>query len=171
MTFRPIAWSALTLALAAGAACRAPATAEAPDAPSAPVAPATPVTETTACTPVASGAVTLDEETLPDFLSDNLDEAVALRITVARPTPAQEEAGSLADLNDDRLVLSYSAGLGEGGWEMLAPAGAYRTEGSGWAVDGMFVVRSGGMHQGIISYALETPATPAAPACATGVTL
>ncbi len=175
MSFRPVMIAALTLTVATGAACKGAAdtpaaeTAAAP-APSLPAT--TPITAATDCTPLASGVVTLDrQDALPDFLNDNLDQPVALRFTVARPTPDEEQAGFGADIDDGRLLVTYSSGLGEGGWEALAPEGAYREQGGGWAVDGVFVVRSGGMHQGIISYALETPATPPAPACANGATL
>ena len=75
----------------------------------------------------------------------NVDRIVRLRLAIAWPDDAMTEEKD----GFKRLVF----------WtrhdEFLFPAGAYRFQHGAYRVDGYFIARSGGVHQGIVSNAFE----------------
>lgn len=75
----------------------------------------------------------------------NYDKIVHVDISIEWPT-----ATTVAEKTGyQRLIFSTDDA------EFLFPKGSYRYEHGSWHVDGYFIVRSGGMHQGVVSNAFE----------------
>ncbi len=99
---------------------------------------------------VLSGSVTVRNYVkLESFLSRNLDKIVGLKIyfdSASHPAPL------VAGVSEKRFV-AYKR-IPETTSEIVASDGFYWLHG-GYQFDGYFVVKSGGMHQGVISYGLQ----------------
>ena len=93
---------------------------------------------------------------LLDAVSDRTDKLVGLQVYVE---PSSDKTFSkthyIASVDGGQFVLSKSEGNGGGGIEMVAPATEARWEHGGYVLDGFYLVKSGGLHQGIISVGLE----------------
>lgn len=73
----------------------------------------------------------------------NFDKIVRLKIDVTWPV----ETGSAEPSGYERLIFATSDS------EFLFPKGTYTYMHGSWVVDGYFIVTSGGMHMGTVSYA------------------
>lgn len=104
--------------------------------------------------PVYEGTVTPQNgERLTEMIGDNLDQVIGLRLAV-EPTADGSSPFSVSATSDSEQYLLLSVYRpDEGGREILVN-GEYRWEHGMWIVDGFFLVRSGGMHQGVLSYGL-----------------
>ncbi|WP_271068615.1 hypothetical protein [Caulobacter sp. NIBR1757] len=90
------------------------------------------------------------------FIADRLDQVVALRLSVTPGSDGDFKASNyLAQVSGDLFMVFKRAGATEGGIEVVLPKGEARLVGGAYVVEGFFVVRSGGMHQGTLSYGLE----------------
>lgn len=109
----------------------------------------------TVTVPVVEGGVTL--ATVDPFstaIDNQMDRVIGLKVRIEPHTEAERQAGYYADADEGYLNVGFSAGLGEGGYEIIIRDG-FRWEHGGWVIDGFYLVKSGGMHQGTISYGLE----------------
>jgi hypothetical protein len=88
------------------------------------------------------------------FVSDNLDAVVGVKIDVSPSDDEDfERQRYLASADDDMLAIFKGDGE-HGGIEVVVPKGSYGWQHGHHTVDGFFVVKSGGMHQGTLSYGL-----------------
>lgn len=104
--------------------------------------------------PVYSGGVTPENaERLTHALANRVDTIVGLKIDVA-PTDEKSPSGYLVDqITDDGGVFISTTYSGGGGVQINVPT-AYWRHGS-YIVDGFYVVKYGGMGQGIMGYQLK----------------
>jgi hypothetical protein len=93
-----------------------------------------------------------------ETVSRNMDKVIGLKVFVDPSTDAQfEKNGYLALYDDNERQLSVSKGppgVGGGGIEVVKNGLIDRTMGF-YVIDGFFIVKSGGLHQGIVSYGLQ----------------
>ncbi len=103
------------------------------------------------------GAVTAgNADRYTTFISDRLDQVVALRLRVTPGTvPDFKASNYLAEVSGDLFMVFKRSSATDGGIEVVLPKGEARLVGGAYVIDGFFVVRSGGMHQGTLSYGLE----------------
>jgi hypothetical protein len=85
------------------------------------------------------------------FLMNSLDTLVGLKVSF--PQSDSSEPGALTASADGGKFIGFVAGPGSE-TEMVADAGFAFQHGS-FVFDGFFVVKSGGMHQGIVSLYLD----------------
>jgi hypothetical protein len=92
------------------------------------------------------------------LVSRNLDKVIGLKVFVDPSTGAQfEKSGYLALYDENGRQLSVSKGPPgglEGGIEVVKNGLIDRTMGF-YVIDGFFIVKSGGVHQGVVSYGLQ----------------
>lgn len=80
-------------------------------------------------------------------VADHLDGIVGVQVWIE---PTEEgDATYQVGQDDERLVVSNET------YELLAPKGAWRWEHGRYVVDGFFLVKNGGVHQGVSSLGLE----------------
>ena len=100
----------------------------------------------------------VDASNVERFLNavgDNQDKIIGIRVAFDGMRPAKEPAnGYAADADDDQFVISYGT-LESPGIEMVAPKSEASWQHGSYVLDGFYVVKSGGMHQGTLSYGLE----------------
>ena len=87
------------------------------------------------------------------MIADNQDKIIGLQIGVAGGSDEQFAKFGYLVSNDEPDYFLVSAGK-DGGYEVLVKNG-YRWEHGGYVIDGFYLVKSGGMHQGTLSYGLE----------------
>jgi len=87
------------------------------------------------------------------MIADNQDKIVGLQVNVAGGSDEQFAKFGYLVSNDEPAYFLVSAGK-DGGYEVLIKDG-YRWEHGGYVIDGFYLVKSGGMHQGTLSYGLE----------------
>lgn len=105
--------------------------------------------------PAVEGNVALTTvDAFSNAIDERLDNVIGLKVRIEPPSPAELRGGYYADADEGYLNVGLSAGVGEGGYEIIIREG-FRWEHGGWVVDGFYLVKSGGMHQGIISYGLD----------------
>ncbi|MEJ2818507.1 DUF2939 domain-containing protein [Caulobacter sp. CCG-8] len=80
-------------------------------------------------------------------VADHLDGIVGVQVWI-EPSEGPEATYQVGQ-DDDRLVISNET------YELLAPKGAWRWEHGRYVVDGFFLVKNGGVHQGVSSLGLE----------------
>lgn len=91
------------------------------------------------------GAIAQDNSaSFANTISENEDKIIGIKVSVE---PGETD-GYLVNKGDDYL------GITAGEFELVVQSG-YRWEHGGYVVDGFYLVKGGGMHQGIISYGLE----------------
>lgn len=95
-------------------------------------------------------------ERVLNMIGDHQDKIVGLQVMFdATPRGAQAANGYTADKDDGRLfVVSYGT-LESPGIEMVVPKDEANYQHGGYVLDGFYLVKTGGMHQGTISYGLE----------------
>lgn len=116
--------------------------------------PATAMAQAQAEIPVYSGEVTADNaERLNAALANRVDTIVGLQVEVS-PTDDKSPAGYLVDqITADAGVFISTTYPQGGGVQINAPT-AYWRHGS-YIIDGFYVVKYGGMAQGILGYQLK----------------
>lgn len=104
--------------------------------------------------PVYSGQVTFENsERFTTALANRVDTIVGVKLTVD-PTDARSPSGYLVDQISDEGGAYISRTLGNMGGVQINVPSAYWRHGS-YVVDGFFVVKYGGMGQGIMGYQLQ----------------
>lgn len=87
-------------------------------------------------------------------ISNNVDRVIGLKITVQPGDNSDfSRSGYLAEVDGPQFVLSKSDPQ-NGGIEVVTN-GAVGRSGGMFMLDGIYVVKSGGMHQGIASFGLQ----------------
>lgn len=92
-----------------------------------------------------------------DFVSDNTDKIVSVKIWVDAKKHDNKKGVLVADISQKQLVI-YKTGMDGSGGDYDAEVVVndnYRYEHGQYVIDGFFVIKSGGMHQGILSYGLN----------------
>lgn len=103
-----------------------------------------------------TGTVTADNAAaFTEFVAKHQDKVIGLQVRIAPGTPTDFTAKHYLAEVDERLFVVFKRGADEGGIEVVAPK-----DEAGWlhgeyVLDGFYVVKSGGMHQGTLSYGLE----------------
>lgn len=90
-----------------------------------------------------------------DRLATFDDQVVGLRVRFR----SGEENGPRrrrysADLYEGDRLLIYATRPDQTGWELLVPKGSFGLDHGDYAVDGFFVVKTAGPHQGVLSLSL-----------------
>jgi hypothetical protein len=80
-------------------------------------------------------------------VADHVDGIVGVQVWI-EPSEGSDATYQVGQ-DDDRLVISNET------YELLAPQSAWRWEHGRYVIDGFFLVKSGGVHQGVSSVALE----------------
>ncbi len=101
----------------------------------------------------------VNAKTADRFLStmaNNVDKVIGVKVLVQPSRDGEHErTGYLASYSDDQLAISKSDPKGmEGGTEVVKNGLVQRMMG-GYSIDGMFIVKPGGLNQGIASFGLE----------------
>lgn len=103
-----------------------------------------------------TGTVTADNATrFTEFVAEHQDKVIGLQVRVTPGTPTDFAAKHYLAESDDRLFVVFKRGDDEGGIEVVAPKGEAVWLHGEYVLDGFYVVKSGGMHQGTLSYGLE----------------
>lgn len=104
--------------------------------------------------PVYSGQVTFENsERLTTAVANRVDTIIGVKLTVD-PTDARSPEGYLVDrMSDDGGAYVSRTQGNMGGIQINVPS-AYWRHGS-YVIDGFFVVKYGGMGQGIMGYQLQ----------------
>ena len=103
--------------------------------------------------PYAEGTVTQENgERFLDFISQNVDRVIGLRLVV-EPAP-EDGTFSVSAADEERRYLLLSVYRAEEGGTEVLINGEYRWEHGAWIVDGFFLVQPGGTHQGVNSFGL-----------------
>lgn len=94
-----------------------------------------------------------------DNVAGRIDKIVGLKVIIEPSTDADFRRKGYLAMKDGRL-FSVSAtptgGPGQsGGVEMVAPADEVGLMNGGFSLDGFYVIKNGGMHQGTVSVGLE----------------
>ena len=88
-------------------------------------------------------------------ISHNVDRVIGLKITVE---PSEEssfsQTGYIAEVDGRQFVMSKSDPRNGGGIEVVTNGAVGRDAGV-FDLDGIYIVKSGGMHQGIASFGLQ----------------
>jgi hypothetical protein len=95
---------------------------------------------------IVGGVSAENVDKFAEEISDHLDKIVGLKVSVE----AGDSGGMSAHVTEGMLVV-YRSG---GDFEIVANSG-YRYEHGAYVFDGFFIVKSGGMHQGVVSYGLQ----------------
>ena len=99
---------------------------------------------------------TLTESTYPEFekfIDDHVNKVIALKITVQRSS--SDAAPLQASAENGRLVVYLSSTLDEPSESEIVAGNGFSYQNGSYALDGLFTVNNGGMHQGVISYSLK----------------
>ena len=89
-------------------------------------------------------------------MSNNVDKVIGVRVLVEPSRDGTlERSGYLASFDDDQLVISKTDPKKmSGGVEVVKNGLVQRTMGY-YSIDGIFVVKPGGLNQGVASFGLE----------------
>lgn len=97
----------------------------------------------------------VNDQTVDRFLtaiSNNVDKVIGVRVVVyPGEGEADSRSGYYSSYDDEQLVISQT-GL-DGGIEVVKNGPSDRVMG-GYGIDGMFIVKPGGTHQGVSSFGL-----------------
>jgi hypothetical protein len=90
------------------------------------------------------------------LVSRNVDKVIGLKVYVDPNTDEQfERDGYLALYSENQLSVSKGPpGIGGGGIEVVKNGLIDRTMGF-YVIDGFFIVKGGGVHQGVASFGLQ----------------
>lgn len=103
-----------------------------------------------------TGTVTADNAaSFTEFVAKHQDKVIGLQVHVTPGTQADFTAKHYMAQTDDRLFVIFKRGDNNGGIEVVAPKGEAGWLHGDYVLDGFYVVKSGGMHQGTLSYGLE----------------
>jgi len=105
--------------------------------------------------PVISGAPTIqNSDKFIEVISSHTDQIVGLKLRVEKESSEVERATGFSARESDEgyLLISYYV-TGEEGYEVLINDG-YNWQHGGWDVDGFYIVKPGGSHQGQSSFGL-----------------
>jgi hypothetical protein len=102
---------------------------------------------------------TISPDNAPQFLVDvanRLDQIVGIKVEVV-PSGNDDPHKYLVDRDDRLFVISASAknNFAQEGIEIVAPYQEASFLHGSWVLDGFYVVKSGGVHQGIASFGLQ----------------
>lgn len=105
--------------------------------------------------PRAVGTVTADNAgRYTAFISERQDQLIAVKLTIRPSTDADfQDKHYLASIDGDLLVVFKEDG--EDSVEVVVAKDEARAVGGAYVLDGFYTVRSGGTHQGTLSYGLE----------------
>jgi len=99
---------------------------------------------------------TLTESTYPEFekfVDEHVNKVIALKITVERS--ASDAAPLQADANNGQLVVYLNSAPDEPSESEIVAGGGFSLHNGSYVLEGLFTVKNGGMHQGVISYSLK----------------
>ena len=99
---------------------------------------------------------TLTESTYPEFekfMDDHVNKVVGLKITVQRS--ASDAAPLQADADNGQLVVYLKSTPDEPSESEIVASNGFTYRNGSYAVDGLFIVKNGGTHQGVVSYSLK----------------
>ena len=99
---------------------------------------------------------TLTESTYPEFekfIDDHVNKVVGLKITVERS--ASDAAPLQASADNGQLVVYLNSTPDEPSESEIVAGNGFSYQGGSYILDGLFIVKNGGMHQGVISYSLR----------------
>jgi hypothetical protein len=99
---------------------------------------------------------TLTESTYPEFekfIDDHVNKVVALKITVERSV--SDTAPLQADADNGQLVVYLNSTPDEPSESEIVAGSGFSSHNGSYVLDGLFTVKNGGMHQGVISYSLK----------------
>jgi hypothetical protein len=99
---------------------------------------------------------TLTESTYPEFekfIDDHVNKVVGLKITVERS--ASDAAPLQADADNGQLVVYLNSTPDEPSESEIVAGNGFSLHDGSFVLDGLFMVKNGGMHQGVISYSLR----------------
>lgn len=106
---------------------------------------------------------------LAETLFDQLDQIVGVKARIEPTDIRRGDFHTSAGATNGQLVL-YCGSLFKGGTEVVINEPGYRWEHGGFEVDGFFLVKSGGVHQGVVSAGLM-PVDEAVIRLSAGVTI
>ena len=106
---------------------------------------------------------TLTETTYPEFekfVDDHVNKVIGLKITVQR---SDSDAAPLqASADKEQLVVYLNSTPDEPSESEIVVGNGFSYQHGSYVLEGLFVVKNGGMHQGVISYSLMKADGPAA---------
>ncbi len=103
-----------------------------------------------------TGTVTPDNAAaFTAFVAKHQDKVIGLQVRVTPGTPSDFKARHYMAEITDRLFVVFKRGDNEGGIEIVAPKAEAVWLHGDYVLDGFYVVKSGGMHQGTLSYGLQ----------------
>jgi hypothetical protein len=99
---------------------------------------------------------TLTESTYPEFekfIDDHVNKVVALKITVQR---SDSDAAPLeASADNGQLVVYLNSTPDEPSESEIVAGNGFSYQHGSYVIDGLFMVKNGGTHQGVVSYSLK----------------
>src|SRR5262249_49907802 len=99
---------------------------------------------------------TLTESTYPEFekfVDDHVNKVVGLKITVERS--GSDDAPLQAAADNGQLVVYLKSTPDEPSESEIVAGNGFTYQNGVYVVDGLFIVKNGGTHQGIVSYSLK----------------
>jgi hypothetical protein len=106
---------------------------------------------------------TLTESTYPEFekfIDDNVNKIIGLKITVERS--GSDAAPLQASADNGQLVVYLNSTPDESSESEIVAGNGFSYQHGSYVLEGLFMVKNGGMHQGVISYSLKkTDESPA----------
>jgi hypothetical protein len=99
---------------------------------------------------------TLTEDTYPDlekFVDDHVNKVVGLKITVERS--GSDAAPLQASEDNGQLVVYLKSTPDEPSESEIVAGNGFTFRNGSYVLDGLFMVKNGGTHQGVVSYSLK----------------
>jgi hypothetical protein len=99
---------------------------------------------------------TLTESTYPEFekfIDDHVNKVIALKITVERS--GSEAAPLQANADNGQLVVYLNSTPDEPSESEIVAGNGFSYQHGSYVIDGLFTVKNGGTHQGVVSYSLK----------------
>ncbi|MGY8666717.1 hypothetical protein Q3C01_30785 [Bradyrhizobium sp. UFLA05-109] len=98
----------------------------------------------------------LTESTYPEFeqfVDDHVNKVIALKITIERSS--SDAAPLQASADDGQLVVYLKSTPDEPSESEIVAGKDFSYRNGSYLLDGLFIVKNGGMHQGVVSYSLR----------------
>lgn len=99
---------------------------------------------------------TLTESTYPEFekfVDDHVNKVIGLKITVERS--ASDAAPLQASADNGQLIVYLNSTPDEPSESEIVAGNGFSSHNGSYVLDGLFIVKNSGMHQGVISYSLK----------------
>jgi hypothetical protein len=99
---------------------------------------------------------TLTESTYQEFekfVDDHVNKVIALKITVQRSS--SDAAPLQANADNGKLVVYLNSTPDEPSESEIVAGNGFSYQNGSYALEGFFIARNSGMHQGVISYSLK----------------